>query len=132
MGDDGVEITIGLLHHDQTSSGDLRAFLDHKAALIRVNAIMAIGRKIKEDTSLIPDLVRAANDPRNDVKLIGTITVSHVAIESLLRSGSREASQRAQEIVESRSEQEREDIRWYLRSQGITLPGVCLDGQLGG
>lgn len=101
------------------SQDEVLEYLQHDAALVRVNAIKAAARLAKDNDRLIAIVANEAQQPQNTVRLLGTATVGHVAVGCLFRIGSPDATRRAMQLVAGWPEDEREDLVWYLKSEGL-------------
>jgi hypothetical protein len=97
---------------------DLRRLLAHASPVVRVNAIDALQDCIGTDDSVVADLVAAATEPANAFRLMGTITVAHQAVLSLLQSTHPKAVEAANELIRNWPEPDRQDLLWFLRSEG--------------
>jgi hypothetical protein len=95
--------------------------LHHPAALVRVNAIWAIGRMAPEDPTLLVEIQRAFEDPLNQTPLLGGVKVAHIAVEALVRIGSVKSRALALALLE-KSGPDRDTIIWHLQSEGLKLP----------
>jgi HEAT repeats len=115
-----VQIVIDHLRSDACSVDDLRAALKHSSAAVRANAIEALAAKDGDD-DFIDELRQAAVDSANQVRLMGTISVGHVAVASLLRIGTEEAERAAHELINHWPEPDRHDLLWYLQSEGLLV-----------
>jgi hypothetical protein len=107
------------LKQPDVSQDEVEKYLQHNAALVRVNAIEAAARLAKENERLIAMVANEAQKPQNAVRLLGTATVGHVAVGCLLRIGSPQASEAAMQLVDGWPENERDDLIWYLKSEGL-------------
>lgn len=94
--------------------------LSHDAALVRVNAIETLARRVSTNSKhVITALAHSAMDPKNKVRLLGNTTVAHVAIANLLRIGTAEAIEAGNNAIEQMPAGELDDLNWYLSSEGI-------------
>ena len=107
------------LKQPDVSQDEVQKYLQHDAALVRVNAIEAAARLAKENERLIAIIANAAQQPQNAVRLLGTATVGHVAVGCLLHIGSPRATEVAMQLVDGWPENERGDLIWYLKSEGL-------------
>lgn len=107
------------LKQPDVTEDEILEHLQHDAALVRVNAIEAAARLARDNERLITILANEARRPKNAVRLLGTTTVGHVAVGCLFRVGNPEAEKTAMELVEEWPENEREDLVWYLNSEGL-------------
>ncbi len=107
------------LNKDDVSKDEVLRYLNHEAALVRANAIEAAARLAKEDGRLVEVIALEAQKPQNSVRLLGTTTIRHLAIGWLLRVGIPEAAKKAAELLDAVPEEERRDLIWYLRSEGV-------------
>jgi hypothetical protein len=89
------------------------------AAVIRVNAVEALVVRARHDQKLLKELVAAASEPANGVRLMGTISVAHVAVGCLLRVGTDAANEAANNLLNAWPEPDRADLMWYLKSEGL-------------
>jgi hypothetical protein len=114
-----ITATVEYLKTDNVSPVDAVRLLEDEAALVRVNAVDAVGRLAMEDESLLDDLVAAARNPRNQTILMGRVRISHVAIANLLRVGTQRAKTLVAQLLEERDPEDRDDLLWYLQSEGL-------------
>lgn len=94
--------------------------LRHPAALVRANALWALGRLATRNDTLLPELERCFEDPQNQVALWGGTKVAHLAVEALAKVGTPQAIAKARALVE-KSGTDREAILWHLTSEGLRL-----------
>jgi hypothetical protein len=116
-----IKNTIDYLKSDNVVAEDAIRLMNDEAALIRVNAIDAITRLAKDNEGFLDYLADAARSPRNRVILMGTIRVSYVALANIFRLGTLRAKILGTEIIESWVPDDRDDLVWYLRSEGIEV-----------
>ena len=107
------------LKQPDVSQDEVQKYLQHDAALVRVNAIEAAARLAKENERLVAIIANAAQQPQNAVRLLGTATVGHVAVGCLLQIGSPRATEVAMQLVDGWPENERGDLIWYLKSEEL-------------
>jgi len=119
---DTIESTIEYLKGDSVSPEDAIRCLEHEAALVRVNAVDALGRLATRHDHLVDQLVAAIRDPRNRTVLMGTVTVSHVAVANLVRVGTERARSAAAQVLGEWTGDDRDDLLWHLRSEGLSIP----------
>lgn len=99
---------------------ELEPLVHHEAAVVRANAIEMLGCVGELEAPAATRILRAAVvDEANGVHMFGTITLAHVAVASLLRLGTPDAAQAAQQLMDQRPEPERSDLQWYLESEGL-------------
>ena len=72
----------------------------------------------RADAGLIEDFIVAAKNPINEIRLMGMISVAHVAIGCLYQTGTTPALGAATELLATWPEPDRSDLVWYLRSEG--------------
>jgi HEAT repeat protein len=114
-----IDPLIKRLNSDQVSRSELRELLNHRAALVRVNAVEAIGRLARHDETLVDDLRAAAVDPKSAVRLMGTIAIAHVAVACLLRIGTPKAVAIVRDLLAQWPEPDRSDLLWFVKSEGL-------------
>lgn len=103
--------------HGAPAIDELRELRQHPNMLVRANAIRALVAAT-EVPEAIEELVTAAEDPANQVLLMGTTRISHLAVESLYRTGTSEAIRAAETLLGHWPEPDRSDLLWYLRGEG--------------
>jgi hypothetical protein len=111
---------------DRVKSGKMRsdqllALLRHESPLVRANALEALVSPARHQKGLLDELVAAALDPANRVRLMGTISVAHVAVCCIFRAGTPEALEAANALVSAWSATDRTDLIWYLESEGLQI-----------
>jgi len=116
-----TETTLGIV--DALTKGtapvsEIRVLFRHPAAVVRANALNALIPHAKIDGGLIEFFVAAAQNPINEVRLMGTISVAHVAVGCLNQIGTQPALVAATELLVTWPEPDRTDLRWYLHSEG--------------
>jgi len=89
--------------------------------LVRTNALEALVIHAQKKEDLIDELVAAASDPINQTRLMGTVSVAHVAIACLLRVGTSKSFEKARALIQSWPEPDRTDLIWYLRSENLPV-----------
>jgi hypothetical protein len=121
-----IEMLVDRLKELSASRQEVLDSLEHDAALVRVNALEAVARMAQDDESLIPAIAQAAMNECNNVRLLGTTTVRHVALGCLLCIANDSARRAAADIIEKWPADDRTDLQWYLDSEGISLAaGDC-------
>jgi uncharacterized Fe-S center protein len=125
---DTVQELIDRLREGPCSLEETRALACHPAALVRVNAIDRLGRLASTEEVAIDDLRRAATDAVNQTQLMGTTRVAHVALATLLRVGTDVADQTAQELIDDWPESDKQDLLWYLQSEGLPVGQTSAPG----
>jgi hypothetical protein len=103
----------------QLSTEELRKKLTHSSPLIRANAVGVLCTLIDSESSLVHEIVRFAKHSDQRFVLMGAVTVGHVALLSLLQSDSLAAQSAGYEIVSSYAESDREDLIYFLKSEGV-------------
>lgn len=98
---------------------ELRHLLHTAGAIVRANALIALTEYAKDDEDLLADFVAAAKEPQNAVRLMGTTSVQHVAVASLLEVGTTAACASATALLDGWPEPDRSDLVWYLKSEGL-------------
>jgi hypothetical protein len=110
---------IDRLRSGNASVDEIRSLLHASSIVVRANALEALVPHAKSDHSLLTDLTTAISDPKNQARLMGTITLAHLAIASLFRVGSEKATEIANELIDTWPETDRSDLEWYLKSEGL-------------
>ena len=95
--------------------------LSHPAGLVRVNAIEAAVKLAKDHDDLIDVLAQEATRQENEVRLLGTTTIGHVAVRCLMQIGSERAKEVARHLVNEWPAEDRADLQWYLASEGVPV-----------
>ena len=121
-----LQATIDRVRFGHASGAELLALLrSHPSPLVRANVAM----RLPEAADLPPDAVAAAledaaRDPAHGFRLMGTITVGHLAVAALFRV----CGTRAAEVVRRWPEPDRADLLWHLRAEGIDAePAAAAD-----
>ena len=114
------------LKNEGISTKEIRELLHPPSSVVRVNAVNALARCSQEGGKVIEDLVAAAKHPQNDIPLMGTITVAHVAVACLFQVGTQKALAAGKKLLEQWPEPDRSDLLWYLKSESLlTDTGRC-------
>jgi hypothetical protein len=100
---------------------EVRSLLHHPSPLVRVNAIEALVGTARREEGLVEELIAAATNSMNNVPLMGTTSVAHVAVGCLLRVGTAKAVEAAQALLRAWPEPDRTDLTWYLKSENLEL-----------
>jgi hypothetical protein len=100
---------------------EIRPHLHHGAALVRSHAIEAMAGKLQANPEVLPELLEAVVDPANSIRLMGTISVAHVGVASLLRASCDEARQGVKRLLATWPQPDRDDLLWYLESEGLSV-----------
>lgn len=111
------------IDHLRSGRASLRFILRSLSArppLVRVNALNALVGHARRDAMLLDEFRMAATSTRNQLRLMGTISVAHVAVGCLLRAGDNEAAGIARGLIEAWPEPDRTDLLWYLKSEGLS------------
>lgn len=112
-----VNETVEALVRGAVPLAEIRDLTRHPAMLVRVNALTALVKYAKADDEVVRDIVAAATDPANSVRLMGTISVGHVAVGCLDDIGTPAAAAAAADLLATWPESDRGDLAWYLRSE---------------
>lgn len=115
---ENIQDVVTALVKGETPLGDIRAHLRDPRAVVRANASTALVAHAKTDDGLIELVVAAAKNPINEIRLMGTISVAHVAVGCLYQVGTPTALEAAAELLATWPEPDRSDLRWYLQSEG--------------
>ncbi len=99
---------------------ELIRFLANNAALIRANAVIAIGKQYSS-VEAVTSLEQAATDNRNDVLLLGR-SIRVLAIGSLLSMRRIEATEAAKRCISKLPSGQIENLSIHLQAEGLTLP----------
>jgi len=113
-----IQDVVTALVKGETPLGDIREHLRDPRAVVRVNALNALVPHTKIDDELIGLVIAAAKNPINEIRLMGTISVAHVAVGCLYQVGTPTALGAATELLATWPEPDRSDLRWYLQSEG--------------
>jgi hypothetical protein len=105
----------------QVSGPELLALIaSHPSPLVRANAIRRLPAAADLPAAqMAAALEVAATDPAHRFRLMGTITVGHLAVEALFRVCG--MAERAAALVSGWPEPDRQDLVWFLRSEGISV-----------
>jgi hypothetical protein len=105
---------------DQMPTDQLEQLMENSSILNRVHAIAALSRRSSQSRDLVSKIIAAIIDPKNrNDKLMGTISVAHLGIASLLRSDKPEYVEAANQLIEEWQGVDREDLIWYLKSESL-------------
>jgi hypothetical protein len=105
---------------DQMSTNELEQLMKNSSILNRVHAIATLSRRSDQGQNLVGKIITAIVDPKNrNDRLMGTISVAHMGIASLLRSGKPECIDAAHQLIEEWQGVDREDLLWYLKSESL-------------
>ena len=119
-----IQQTIDAIKSGRLSLSELRSFLLHPSPLVRANAVGSVAERIGEDGTLLEEVVAFAKNPEHAFRLMGTTTLAHLAVLALLRSCSPVARQAGLDLVNQWQGVDRQDLIWFLKSEGITLEPV--------
>lgn len=100
-------------------TAELRDLLAHKSSFKLSDALLALARRAQQEENLVDEIADAASDPKNASRLIGTVTVSHIAVASLLQIGTPKAIAAAQRLTNIWPEPDRSDLLWFLKTEGL-------------
>jgi len=100
-------------------AAELRGLIHHQSPVIRVNALEALAAQAEPHSGVVAELIAAAGDPVNKSRLMGTVSVAHVAVACLLRFATSEAVEAANALLNTWAEPDRTDLIWYLKSEGL-------------
>ncbi len=98
---------------------EIRELTRHPAALVRTNALNALVKHARTENEALHDIVCAAKDSLNGVRLMGTISVAHVAVGCLYQVATPAALKAASDLLAAWPEPDRGDLLWYLRSEQL-------------
>ena len=101
------------------SLDQIRPYLHDAAAIVRVNAIEAMAAQSQSNEEVLLELLEVIVEPANSIRLMGTISVAHVGIASILRCSCEAAKQAVKRLVSDWPEPDRDDLLWYLESVGV-------------
>ncbi len=101
-------------------TADLLEMLNAPGMLYRVNALTELVRRSTDDTALLPWIVDAITKPNNlESRIMGTISVSHVGVGSLLKTENPAIVAVAQSLIQTWPEYDHADLMWYLRTENL-------------
>ena len=115
---ENIQGVVTALVRGETPLDAIRTHLRDPGAVVRGNALYALIPHAKADAGLTEDIVEAAKNPINEVHLMGTISVAHVAVGCLYQIGTQTALNAATELLVTWPEPDRSDLLWFLRSEG--------------
>jgi hypothetical protein len=105
---------------EQMSTNELEQLMENSSTLNRVHAIAALSHRSSQEQDLVGKITTAIVAPKNrDDRLTGTISVAHMGVASLLRSGNPECIEAAQQLIKEWQGVDREDLIWYLKSESL-------------
>lgn len=111
--------TVQLLRSGEVPVEDIRRLLHDDSIVVRANALEALVNHARHGEGLLDEIREAATSPENQVRLMGTISVAHVAVACLMRVGGDRAVAVARDLIASWPEPDRTDLLWYLKSEGL-------------
>jgi hypothetical protein len=114
-----IETIVDRLRSGQLPLGEVRSLLRYPSPIVRANALDAIAVQAKGNDDVIGELLAVVSDPANQMPLMGTVSVAHLAIACLLRLGTPKATEAANQLIMNCPEPERTDLIWYLKSEGL-------------
>jgi len=114
-----LQQAIDVINSRQLPLGELRHYLFHASPLVRANAIVVVAEHIQEDGPLLNEVVGFAKNPDHSFRLMGATSVGHMAVLGLLRSRCDAARRAGLELVKSWPEADRQDLVWFLESEGV-------------
>ena len=116
-----VQAAIDRVRSPDCPAEELLATLRTGAPIVVANVLDQMGNtNVVPRAAAIEALEAAARDPRFAFRLMGTITLAHLAVKALMQLGG-EARDRAQALMHTWPEPDRSDLLWFLRSEGIEL-----------
>lgn len=114
--------TVRHLRSGEVPIEDIRRLLHDTSIVVRANALEALVDHARHGQGLLDEIRKAAISPENQSRLMGTISVAHVAVACLMRVGSDRAVEAARDLIASWPESDRTDLFWYLKSEGLVAP----------
>lgn len=111
--------TVRHLRSGEASVEDICRLLHDDSIVVRANALEVLVDHARHEEGLLDKIHEAATSPGNKARLMGTITVAHVAVACLMRVGSDRAIEAARGLIASWPELDRSDLLWYLKSEGL-------------
>lgn len=112
---------IEFLIRGQPTRSEIHDLLNHPSPVVRANALNALVPVAQNDDTLVEAVITAVEDPANTLRLMGTISIRHLAMACLYRIGSPHAVNAATRLLAEWSEPDRDDLVWYLHAEGLTL-----------
>lgn len=116
----GLQNTINRLQSGSMHVDEIRPYLHDESAIVRSQAIAAMTSRIENDSDLLREVVDAIVDPENSTRLMGTVSVAHIGLKHLLEA-SESTRKAALELLETWPASERENLFWFLKSEGIAF-----------
>lgn len=122
---ESVQDVITRLQSNTLSLDEIVNLLESPAGLVRVNAIQALATYVNrtasstEQEKLIAQIADVATAEQSALRLMGSITIRHVAIGCLLRLGLPSATVQATQIVNALDASEKQDVAWYLNAYDL-------------
>ena len=90
------------------------------ARLTQKSQIAAMTSRIGNNSDLLREVVDAIVDPVNSTRLMGTVSVAHIGLKHLLEA-SESTRKAALELLEIWPASERDELFWFLKSEGIAF-----------
>jgi hypothetical protein len=105
---------------EQMSTQNLIRLLESPSTLYQANAIEELAKRLAEDLTLTEKLFQVIIEPKNQKnRVVGTVSVAHIAIGNLLEYGDIQTEKRIQVLLQDWPEPDRTDLQWYLEGKGI-------------
>ncbi len=115
-----IQAEVNRLRAPEATLSEVRTALRESGGFVRASAIEVIGRFAAEAPDIVVcELTAAADHPGNQWRLMGAVTLAHLAVRALLMIGTPAAVAAANRWREARTPQECEELAWWLRSEGI-------------
>lgn len=106
---------------DQFPTTNLLELAITGSAFYRAHALSALARRSIQDEILLDQIVQGITDSKNiQARVMGTISVSHIVIASLLQTNQPKAKEKVKNLLETWPESDRSDLLWFLKSEGIS------------
>lgn len=119
-----LQQTINIINGRHLPLDELRQFLTHPSPLVRANAVEAVAEHIHEDGPLLTEVIAFAENPDNSFRLMGSVSVGHIAVLGLLRTHCDAARRAGLDLVKIWPKADRQDLIWFLESEGVSLINV--------
>jgi hypothetical protein len=110
---------IHLLRSGEATVEEIRHLLHDKSIIVRANALEAIVSHCQRDEGLLDEICNAITPLGRQTRLLGNISMAHIAVGCLMKVGSDRAVGVARDLIASWPEPDRSDLLWYLKSEGL-------------
>lgn len=107
---------------NQYSTQELMELLDSPSVIYRAHAVETLARRPGDDEAIGKRLLEVATKAKNrNDRLIGTVSIAHIAIASLLETGSHTMKENIKKLLDDWPEPDRSDLIWYLTNKNLSI-----------